>query len=119
MFTFLLNYLLYFEGYVKYMKMDRGNECPSGTEITTSEECSDALKWSLELGLNVVKRTDLVEGTWDHVPYGCSYLSSDKAFHWCKDDQSRFNVPGFISGSYKMICKKGTRISIHPIADAR
>ena len=93
--------------------MDRANECPVGTDITTSEECNDALKWSLELGLNVVKRTSLVgPGAWDHVPYGCSYLYSDKAFHWCTNDQNRFNVPGFISGEYKMVCKKGTVILI-------
>ena len=94
--------------------MGHGYECPPENEITTAEECTDALKWHLELGLNVVKRTALQEGSWDYVPYGCSYQAGgDSAFHWNKMYQNRLDVPSFINGNYKMICRKGTIMSIH------
>ena len=104
------------KGYVKYFKMDLENECPSENEITTAEECADALKWSLELGLNVVKRTGLVEGSWTYVPYGCSYQATgDHAFHWNTKYLNRVDVPSFMNGGYKMICRKGTIIHIPTI----
>ena len=80
--------------------------CPPGTEITTEDECREALKWTKKLWITPLNRTNLVTGFWSHVPYQCSYQrDGDKAFHF--NYQKSKNPQSILRGSYRMICKKG------------
>ena len=91
------------------MKMDRGELCPSGSEITTEEGCDNALKRASELGIVLQGRKHLYVGSWSWVPHQCSYQArGDQAFHFNKQETS--NVPNFVNGKYKMICKIGMTI---------
>ena len=76
--------------------------CRSGTEITTADECKEALKWAKKLWITLQNRTSLETGWWGHVPYQCSYqYYGDKAFHFNYKKMKTKNA------SYRMICKKG------------
>ena len=87
------------------MKMGKGQICPPGTELKTKEQCKDALKWVKALKITQGKRQDLVQGSWDHLPYQCSYQAiGDKAFHF--NTKQTKNPPNFVNGHYEMICKK-------------
>ena len=80
--------------------------CPPGSEITTQNECNDALKWASVLGINLIGRQQVVSGSWSGVPHQCSYqASNDNAFHF--NDQQTNNAPRFINGEFIRICKKG------------
>ena len=81
--------------------------CPSGSEITTAEECRDALGFAAALGITLEARNHLVSGSWDYVPGGCSYQAiGDQAFH--------FNQNNGNAGlhQYNMICKQGKTVNI-------
>ena len=86
--------------------MEKSAPCPAGTEITTEDECREALKWTKKLWITPLNRTSLVTGFWRHVPYQCSYqYNGDKAFHF--NYQKSNNPQSLLGGSYRMICKKG------------
>ncbi len=85
--------------------MNGGELCPAGTELSTQGGCDASLKWAAELGITLQDRKQLVSGSWSHVPHQCSYQAGgDQAFHFNKKQTD--NVPQFVSGNYKMICKK-------------
>ena len=89
------------------MKMDVNKPCPPGTEITTDDGCDDALKWASQLGIFLQCRKQLLRGSWSWVPHQCSYQAGgDQAFHFNNKETS--NVPEFVNGNYKMICKRGS-----------
>ena len=92
------------------MKMGYSLPCPSGTEITTEDECNEALKWVNTLWITLQNRTDLVTGSWGHVPYQCSYqYKGDKAFHF-NNNKNLNNAKILLTPlgrEYRMICKKG------------
>ena len=85
--------------------MKQGELCPSGAEITTSNECKHALEYAPLLGITHNSRKWNGPGNWGHVPFQCSYQAGgDQAFHYNQKDAG--NVPQFQSGFYKMICKQ-------------
>ena len=91
---------------VPFVKMEQGKTCPSGTEVTTKEECDDALKLASQLGIQLKSRKTLVVGGWSFVPSQCSYQAGgDNAFHF--NTVKTENVPHLVNGMYKLICKKG------------
>ena len=93
------------------MKMGRAELCPSGTEITTEGECDSALKHAGELGIALKRRKTLQVESWSHIPHQCSYqYDGDKAFYF--NSRQTNNVPQFLSGQYRMICKKGKCILV-------
>ena len=85
--------------------MKEGEFCPSGTEITDANDCRDAVRYAVALGITLESRNTLVgPGDWSHVPSGCSYQANgDQAFHFNRKDSS----DGL--QKYRMICKKGKR----------
>ena len=84
-----------------FMKMGENEPCPSGTEITTIEECESALKQATQLEIYPARIT-LQSGSWGHVPYQCSdQYEGDEAFHWNTNGNGKLN-------NYRMICHKGT-----------
>ena len=94
--------------------MGRAEHCQSGTEITTQDECNEALTWASALQINLSGRKQLITGSWDHVPYQCSYQAGgDQSFHFNQafhfNLQQTNDVPDFINGGYIMICKKGKK----------
>ena len=98
--------LIRFIDAVPFVKMEQGETCPSGTEVTTKEECDDALKLASQLGIQLKSRKTLVVGGWSFVPSQCSYQAGgDNAFHFNKVNTE--NVPWFLNGMFKLICKKG------------
>ena len=87
--------------------MEKGVLCPSGSEITTEDECRSALSYASSIGITLQLRKDLKTSSWSHVPYQCSYQAGgDQAFHF--NHQETSNVDNFLDGYYKMICKKGS-----------
>ena len=66
--------------------MSPGEECPPGTEITTEARCRDAADWYLALSLN--PQRSLQVKSWPDVPYQCSAIRSDEAFHFNTNAQS-------------------------------
>ena len=94
-------------GKIPYVKKEKGEICSPGTEITTANECKDALRYASSLGITLQNRTTLVEGFFSSdsnlgVAYQCSYQADgDQSFHfnWDKTVQN--------DGGYNMICKKG------------
>ena len=92
--------------------------CPIGMEIDNSEECEDARLWAYDLGINFYssRSSSVYVGTWNHVPFQCSYQSGtvsnagDLAFHFNTQDND--DVASFESGAYKMICRKGTNCDV-------
>ena len=88
------------------MQMDTGKICESGSELLTEDDCTDALKYASELGISLLNRKDLQAGSWNHVPYQCSYQAGgDNSFHF--NNKQTNNVHDFVNGMYKMICKTG------------
>ena len=86
------------------MKMSQGAKCPNGTEITTKEECDDALKFAPQLGIDLRGRKHVVYGGWNFVPPQCSYLAKgDQAFHF--NIRGSYHAGWFIQGVFTMICK--------------
>ena len=86
--------------------MEKVESCPTGKEITTEEECKNAMKEVYLLGITLGSRKNLVVGSWNHVPYQCSFQSNgDQAFHFNQKEVS--DVKEFQNGMYKMICRKG------------
>ena len=86
--------------------MKKAQLCEFGKEIETEEECKDALAHVYLLGITLQSRKSLVSGSYDDIPFQCSYQSNgDQAFYFNKKEVS--NAKGFPSGEYKMICKKG------------
>ena len=87
--------------------------CPSGTEITTEDECKEAMKWAKTLWITFQNRTSLVTGFWGHAPYQCFYeYKGDKAFHFNYKKLNNTQILQTPLGSgYRMICKKGKYIS--------
>ena len=68
--------------------MGKSELCPLGKEITTKSECEDALKDAYLLGITL-KSNDIVYGSWDHVPYQCSYQPSGD--QGCLDTMHRWS----------------------------
>ena len=63
--------------------MEQGELCPSGSEITTSNECKHALEYAPLLGITHNSRKWIGPGNWGHVPFQCSYQAGgDQAFHY-------------------------------------
>ena len=92
----------------KYVLMDKASLCYPGKEITTEDECKDALENTYLLGITLQSRTSLINGSWDHVPYQCSYQAGgDQAFHFNRKETS--NVNKFLNGMFMMVCYKGKR----------
>ena len=92
----------------KYVKMGKSEICPLGKEITTKSECEDALKDAYLLGITL-KSSALVYGSWDHVPYQCSYQpSGDQAFYF--NQKEVYNAEKFVNGEHIMICKEGKNL---------
>ena len=89
---------------IPYTKMEPGEFCPSGAEITTFDECKDALSFATPLGITLGARNNVVgPGNWGHVPIGCSYQATgDQAYHFNQRDG---NI-----GGYRLICKQGIKI---------
>ena len=86
--------------------MGHSEPCLSGTELTTEDECREAMKWKKKLGITPLNRTSLVTGSWWHVPYQCTYkYHGDNAFHF--NYKKSHNPTSFHDGSYRMICYKG------------
>ena len=89
------------------MKMGPVEVCPSGSAITTQEECESALHLAEDFGITLAGRTSLISGSWSNVPSGCSYQAGgDNAFHF-NSRTGITTVANFNSGFYGMICKKG------------
>ena len=87
--------------------MEKAELCHSGAEITTEDECRSALKYASSIGITLQERKNLKTGSWDHVPYQCSYQAGgDQAFHFNHKEPS--NGDQFLDGFYKMICKQGS-----------
>ena len=90
--------------------MGKAELCPPGTEITTEKECKAALRYASSIGIfppSYGERKSLATGSWDQVPYQCSYQAlGDHAVHFNQKKTS--NVEQFLSGFYKMICKQGS-----------
>ena len=94
----------------KFVMMRKTESCPTGKEITTEEECKNALAEVYLLGISLGSRKNLVSGSWNHVPYQCSYQANgDKAFHFNQKEVS--DVKEFKNGMYKMICRKGEYVA--------
>ena len=86
--------------------MEQAELCPTGAEITTEDECRNALGYASSIGITLGSRNTLQAGSWGHVPYQCSYQAGgDQAFHFNRRETS--NVDSFLTGGYKMICKQG------------
>ena len=92
-------------GPLLYTKMQKGEFCPSGTEIKDIEDCRNAVRYAVELGIKLESRKTLVgPGNWGWVPSGCSYQAvGDQAFHFNQKDSSNGLQ------QYRMICKKGNK----------
>ena len=79
-------------------------------EIMTEEECKNALKEVYLIGITLGSRKNLVSGSWNHVPYQCSYKSiGDQAFHFNRKEVN--DAKNFIDGMYKMICRRGKYVT--------
>jgi hypothetical protein len=89
--------------------MGHSTPCPSGTEITTEDECKESLKWAKKLWITPQNRTSLVTGFWGHAPYQCFYqYKGDKAIHFNHKKSNNTKTLQTPRGSmYRMICKKG------------
>ena len=88
--------------------MGKAKSCPKGTEITTAEECSEALKYASDLGIVFppFSWTKVTVGSWAALPYQCSYRAGgDNTFFfnrkYVKDPKL------FLSGMNRMICTNG------------
>ena len=93
--------------------MGNAQPCSPGTEIETLDECTDALTWSVDLGIQgwQTRFSVVQEGSWDYVPYQCSYQSNgDLAFYFGTEPHK--NAEEFSNGNYQMICKKGKMSTI-------
>ena len=95
---------------VPYIKLEKGQTCPTGTEITTEQLCRDALGYAHDLGITLKSRKTLVTGSdpnnWSKLPFQCSFQASgDQAFHF--NTMQTTNARDFVNGNYQMICKKG------------
>ena len=85
--------------------MDERKSCPLGSEITTQDDCNEALKWASELGIALESRKQLVVGSFPNAPYQCSYFASgDQAFHFNHDASSNQNRL-CKSNEFRMICR--------------
>ena len=86
--------------------MGQAELCPSGSEITSTDECNRALEFASELGITLGNRKNLISGSWGHVPYQCSYQAGgDQAFTFNRRETN--NVASFVNGGYRMICNNG------------
>ena len=87
--------------------MKKAELCAPGMEITTEDECRDALGYAASLGITLGSRKTVVAGSWNNLPYQCSYQAiGDQAFHFNRKPTR--NGKDFFTGAYKMICKQGT-----------
>ena len=85
--------------------MDEGKSCPVGSEITTQDDCNEALKVASELGIVLQSRKQLQVGSFPNAPHQCSYLASgDQAFHFNHDANTNSNRL-CKSKEFKMICR--------------
>ena len=91
---------------IPYTKMEQGEFCPAGTEITEADDCRNAVRYAVELGIKLESRNTLVgPGNWGWVPSGCSYQADgDQAYHFNQKDSSN----GL--RQYRMICKEGNEL---------
>ena len=102
-FTSILKFIL--DG-PPFMAMGKAEPCPSGYEITTKEDCELAMKkYSLDFGIYFKSRKAFASGSWNVMPYGCSYRAGgDNSFYF--NERKAKNVRSFLSGMNKMICKR-------------
>ena len=85
--------------------MDEGKSCPVGSEITTQDDCNEALKVASELGIDLQSRKQLLVGSFPNAPYQCSFLASgDQAFHFNHDANTNSNRL-CRSKEFRMICR--------------
>ena len=98
---------VYYLGEVQFVKIEQPKHCPSETEITTKSQCKDAMKWAKELGITLQAGTKFFNGSWDHIPYQCSYkYTGDNAFHFNHQIWNE-KFANHVFTNYRMICKKG------------
>jgi len=104
-----------------YVKLDGvAKYCAWDKEINSEAECRDALRFALAMGITLGDRDQLITGSWDHVPMGCSYQANgDGAFHFNLKDESELEMEeledtpsGFQDGTFKMICRRGRNVDI-------
>ena len=90
-----------------FIKMDAGELCPLGQEITSQERCQEANGWAISLGLK--PKRNLQIGSWGDVPFQCSaQLGGDNSFHWSTN--SKTDNKRFTTGEFVMICEQGKNI---------
>ena len=91
------------------MKMGKAELCPLGTEITTIEECDNALQWAPRLCISVQDNKNLVAGSWNGTwapPYQCAYQhQKNHAFHFNSENVQPYDTLNFVNGRYRMVCK--------------
>ena len=78
--------------------------CPSGYEIISRDRCREAHEQAHLLDLT--PKRSLQFGSWDGVPYQCSFqVGDDSALHWSSN--STTNNARFSTGEFVMICEAG------------
>ena len=88
--------------------MGKAEVCPPGSEITTPDECKNAMTFATSLGINLRPSKQLVISERYHVPFQCSVqLGGDQIMIFKPKETS--NTENIVGGSYRMICKKGTK----------
>ena len=84
--------------------MRKAEVCPPGSEITTPDECKNAMTFATSLGISLMPAKPLVIGDYDHVPFQCSVQAGGHGDQVMIFNQKETNV----TGTNRMICKKGT-----------
>ena len=93
--------------------MDKGETCPVGTEIKTEKECSEALNFASDLGIEISSEalTKVTVGSWGFLPYQCSYRAGgDQTFFF--NHRKTTNAKLFVNGMHNVICKNGNHFSL-------
>ena len=94
--------------------MDKGETCPVGTEIKTEKQCSEALNFASDLGIEISSEasTRVTVGSWGFLPYQCSYRAGgDQTFFF--NHRKTTNAKLFVNGMHNMICKNGNHFSFY------
>ena len=87
--------------------MGKAELCPPGSEITTPDECENAMRFAYSLGIHLKPHKQLVITQVKHVPFQCSVQAGGHGDQIMIFNQKETNV----TGTYRMICKKGRKLS--------
>ena len=88
------------------MKMDKGEICTVGTEIKTEKECSEALNFASDLGIEISSEalTKVTVGSWGFLPYQCSYRAGG-AQTFFLNHRKTTNAKLFVNGMHNVFAK--------------